>query len=274
MSNAIIEKSKTTDMAVIEKVILNGDLAELAPADRVRYYNEICKSLGLNPLTQPFQYIKLNGKLTLYARKDATEQLRKINKISITKIEEKIGNDIYRVFAYAVDANGNTDVATGAVNIKGLSGENLANAMMKAETKAKRRVTLSMAGLGWLDESEISSIADAKVYSVDKVHAESSVKALENSPQLIDIEAFKNILGSQNNMVDLQKEFAKAWSSIKTNFTEEEVMRDDALNQIKSCYEGCKEKLLAKEKEQLKEHDDFISEIHRHFAMEVDDEKA
>ena len=42
----------------------------------------------------------------------------------------------------------------GAVSIKGLQGENLANALMKAETKAKRRVTLSLAGLGWLDETE------------------------------------------------------------------------------------------------------------------------
>jgi hypothetical protein len=41
------------------------------------------------------------------------------------------------------------------VSIKGLSGEALANATMKAETKAKRRLTLSLVGLGFLDESEI-----------------------------------------------------------------------------------------------------------------------
>ena len=38
---------------------------------------------------------------------------------------------------------------------------------MKAETKAKRRVTLSIAGLGWLDESETSSIKSAAVVDVD-----------------------------------------------------------------------------------------------------------
>jgi hypothetical protein len=32
---------------------------------------------------------------------------------------------------------------------------------MKAETKAKRRVTLSISGLGFLDESEIETIKDA-----------------------------------------------------------------------------------------------------------------
>jgi hypothetical protein len=39
-----------------------------------------------------------------------------------------------------------------------LKGDALANALMKAETKAKRRVTLSIAGLGWLDETELETI--------------------------------------------------------------------------------------------------------------------
>jgi hypothetical protein len=42
-------------------------------------------------------------------------------------------------------------------------GDMLANAMMRCETKAKRRVTLSIVGLGWTDESEIDSIPGAAV---------------------------------------------------------------------------------------------------------------
>jgi hypothetical protein len=34
---------------------------------------------------------------------------------------------------------------------------------MKAETKAKRRVTLSLAGLGWLDETELETIPQVRV---------------------------------------------------------------------------------------------------------------
>src|SRR4029077_13307885 len=51
--------------------------------------------------------------------------------------------------------------ATGAVSIKGLGGQLLANAYMKAETKAKRRGTLSICGLGWMDETEADSIPGA-----------------------------------------------------------------------------------------------------------------
>ena len=37
-----------------------------------------------------------------------------------------------------------------------LKGEVRANAILKAVTKAKRRATLSICGLGWLDESEVA----------------------------------------------------------------------------------------------------------------------
>jgi hypothetical protein len=59
------------------------------------------------------------------------------------------------------DKHGRTDIARGAVNISGLKGEMLANAMMKAETKAKRRATLSICGLGLLDEVEVETIPGA-----------------------------------------------------------------------------------------------------------------
>ena len=150
-----------TDSNAIENALIRGDLSALKPEERLSYYNQTCQSLGLNPLTQPFAYITLNGKLTLYAKRDATEQLRKINGVSITKLEKEFRDDLYIVTAYACDNTGRTDVSTGAVQIAGLKGEASANAIMKAETKAKRRVTLSICGLGLLDETEVTSIPGA-----------------------------------------------------------------------------------------------------------------
>ena len=54
------------------------------------------------------------------------------------------------------------DESTGAVTVGDLKGDALANALMKAETKAKRRVTLSIAGLGWLDETELDPIPQSR----------------------------------------------------------------------------------------------------------------
>lgn len=147
--------------AVMERVIISGDLAKLTPQERVNYYGEVCKSVGLNPLTRPFEYITLNGKLTLYALRACTDQLRSIYAVSVEEMSESERDGVFIVTAKVRNADARTDIAKGAVNISGLKGEALANAMMKAETKAKRRATLSLCGLGWLDESEVESIPGA-----------------------------------------------------------------------------------------------------------------
>jgi hypothetical protein len=155
--------TRDNPLAQLEQVVVEGNLAKLTEGDRVAYYARVCESLGINPLTRPFEYITLNGKLTLYARKDATDQLRRIRGIAIVDVKRETRDDLEIVTAYARDRAGNEDVAIGAVSVKGLAGEALANALMKAETKAKRRVTLSLAGLGWLDEVEA---ADARTVEV------------------------------------------------------------------------------------------------------------
>lgn len=163
----------------VEDALLDGDLSKLSPQQRVQYLERVCESVGLNPLTKPFRYIRLNGQLTLYATRDAAEQLRKLHGISITSLEESWREDICIVRAYAKDGDGRTDVATGAVDTSRSSGQNLANDIMKAETKAKRRVTLSLAGLGWLDETEISDIPDHATEQVKVDHETGEIQNAE-----------------------------------------------------------------------------------------------
>src|SRR5919197_1129234 len=143
---------------VVETVVIGGDLAELNAAQRAEYYSAVCRSLGLNPLTKPFEYLTLNGKLRLYALRDCADQLRRLHGISIYIANRERMSDIYIVTARAKDRQGREDESTGAVTVGNLKGDALANALMKAETKAKRRVTLSIAGLGWLDETELETI--------------------------------------------------------------------------------------------------------------------
>lgn len=151
----------------MEGLLIDGDLSRLTSEQRVQYYKKTCDSLGLNYLTQPFAYIKLNGKLQLYTRKEATEQLRFIHKVSIYKMEKEVIDGVYVVTSYARTADGKEDVSTGAVTITGLKGELLANAFLKSETKSKRRVTLSLCGLGYLDETEVNSIPNAPLIDVN-----------------------------------------------------------------------------------------------------------
>lgn len=152
---------------IMESVLLLGDLAKLTPAQRVSYYGAVCESLHLNPLTKPFEYIVLNGRLTLYALKGCTEQLRARDNISLRIVARELIADVYIVTCQATTPAGRTDESTGAVSLEKLAGEAKANALMRAETKAKRRVTLSICGLGMMDESEVDTVPGARRVAVD-----------------------------------------------------------------------------------------------------------
>lgn len=160
-------RDEADEGALIERLIVGGDLSQMSPAQRVAYYKRVCDSLGLNPLTRPFQYIMLQGRLTLYATADAAKQLARRDGVSIVLTRAERVDDVYVVRARGTTREGRTDEASGAVPIQGLKGDALANALMKAETKAKRRLTLSICGLGWTDETELETISDVHRVQVD-----------------------------------------------------------------------------------------------------------
>jgi hypothetical protein len=162
--------------AALERVLIAGDLASLNADQRVQYYNAVCRSLGLNGLTRPFDYLELddgkgNKRLVLYANKGAAEQLRALKDVSIEVVDRAVEDDVAIVRVRAKMPGGRVDEAIGAVPLykedgtwkktgggksffepngkrKPLGAVERANAVMKAETKAKRRVTLSICGPG------------------------------------------------------------------------------------------------------------------------------
>lgn len=205
MTTALTTKAENS---VIEKVIIEGDLSQLSPGERLNYYRSVCDSLGLNPLTKPFDYIRLNNRLVLYAKRDATDQLRKIHGVSVSITSRERIEDVYVVSAKAATKDGREDESIGAVNILNLKGDTLANALMKAETKAKRRVTLSIVGLGWLDETEIETIPDAKPVIIETPTNESvsdgqSFAALEDLLYQLNLDFGLTEVAAKNKLREL-----------------------------------------------------------------------
>lgn len=174
---AVVPQISDADAAAIERVVMGGDLAPLTASQRVHYVNMLCVKLGLDPALAPFEYLKLNGKLVLYTKKSATEQLRSINNISVSITARELVDGCYVVTAQASTPKGRIDESVGAVPLPS-GAEAKANAMMKAETKAKRRVTLSICGLGMLDESELDTIRGAQERAQADVQ-ESKLKQLK-----------------------------------------------------------------------------------------------
>lgn len=171
MSKAIQKRDEMNvapmDQATIEALVFDQDLSRLNPAQRVAYYSKVCESLGLNPATKPFGYIKLNNKLVLYALRNCTDQLMATRKISTSIVEDKIVEDllVVKVKAWTTEGRETTDI--GVLSIRGATGESKANLFMKCLTKAKRRAILSLVGLSFPDESEVETIPNAQVVEAE-----------------------------------------------------------------------------------------------------------
>lgn len=183
--------SESRKEELLRKVIsADGDLSKLSQKEKEDYYIAICESLNLNPVTQPFNYLTLRDrktgrtKLVLYAKRDCTDQLSSMQKLSRQIIEEKVLFDsIYTVTARVTSPDGRITENTGKVNIKGLTGDDLANALMKAETKAFRRAILGHCGLGFNDETEVETIPEAVLNAGNPVPAPEKTEAPDDTAQ-------------------------------------------------------------------------------------------
>lgn len=146
----------------IQSALASNDYSKLTDQERAVLLNKTCESMGLNPLGQPFGFFKMkDGKVTLYAKRACSDQLGKIHGLSILECGESF-NEKTRILTVKVkmrDRDGRESMNRGDVFIgPNLTGEALANAYMKCHTKAVRRCTLAMCGLGFLDETEVEDI--------------------------------------------------------------------------------------------------------------------
>lgn len=163
----------------IEDALINGNLATLTPEERVQLYMQTCKSLKLNPMTKPFGYILMkdygdNEKLILYATRNCTDQLRSVygaSDVPGSLKREQTSTELSAEIA-VVGRNGRMSQDVGVIPMvryvrgggsylltdKGRERD-LANAKMHVVTKARRRATLALYGLGGIvDESELDTM--------------------------------------------------------------------------------------------------------------------
>lgn len=141
--------------ALLASLVMNGDISRLSPAQKLQYYRHVCDKLGLDALSQPFRILRLHGKEILYCHRAGAQQLNKLHQVSHEIKAREVVSGCYVVTAQASTPDGRRTESIGAAPVQQLQGEALCNAMMKAETKAKRRATLDLLGLGMMDETEL-----------------------------------------------------------------------------------------------------------------------
>ncbi len=153
-----IDLDEHTAAKVVESLVLRGDLSGLGPRERANHYIAVCHGLGLNPASKPLDYLKLNGKEILYPNKGATDQLAAIHKVTREiidgpKVMDLAGTKLVYALCRATLPSGRFETSVATVPLV-----DPVNVLMKVETKAKRRATLSILGLGMLDEMELETI--------------------------------------------------------------------------------------------------------------------
>jgi len=193
MSNVstITEKN----MQAVESALVRNDISKLSTAERITYLHKLCESVGLNPMTKPFAFITLQGKEVVYAQKDCAEQLRKIHGVSIQIISKGVVGDYYEVHVRAKDRTGKEDEDFASIPLNSAKGNDFSNLTMKCVTKAKRRVTLSICGLGILDESELDTIANVSPGKNPQIENPFKEEMKDVTPSTEIPEALKDDLG-------------------------------------------------------------------------------
>jgi len=176
------------DHKALASIVRTGDLRELSEADRVELMSSACRALGLDPFTMPFSFVNIGGRVQLYARRSATDQLARIHGLVREVIDgPKVVPVLNSAVAFAMCRltlpSGRYETASGTVP---LSHQNAGDALMTAETKAKRRGTLAILGLGMLDEMEVDVIPGAEIAEVIalKERIEREVSSVETAARV------------------------------------------------------------------------------------------
>jgi hypothetical protein len=172
----------------------------------------------------------------LYCDRTGAQQLNKLHKVSHEIKARETVSGCYVVTAQASTPDGRKTESIGAVTIDNLRGDALCNAMMKAETKAKRRATLDLLGLGILDETETETILHAQNVEVPAISAQQSEVSNPKSEFTSKISQFKRKYGSAEevakvldnatdvkdiaNLYYINAELVESAPELKAKFTE------------------------------------------------------
>lgn len=182
--------------SLTEKLLEKKDFSGLTPPERAVLLLELCRKHALDPLSKPFGFLTVDGRVLLYAFKAASDGISKARGLTVlSKETQDLGGGamIYTVWVADQDylksggTSGRKRCDVGVVPA-GLQGTALANAHKKAMTQALRRAILGLEAPGFLDESETEDIPGARpLESIEKpVGAGSSAHAKASSRRALE----------------------------------------------------------------------------------------
>jgi hypothetical protein len=143
----------------------------------------VAKTMAIDPMMLDFIWMNdpetgLRNRV-LYAKRGVAEVLRHELGISITGLTPSESNGLITFTATGVNKSGRQEMAVGSAYIESQRGDKKAHAMMTAQTRAVRRLTLQFVTGGVLDETEVQAQSELQGPSA------ASGAALAGSPMVI-----------------------------------------------------------------------------------------
>lgn len=163
---------------IAQRAAMTGNLKALSNDERWQYYLAMCIHLDLDPVSRPFDWIDQEGRLTLYPNANCASQLADKMGLSFPEYKAETIGEVY-IFRVKAVADGRECWATGAVPM-GKSADQIARAIKKAETQAKRRAALSMGGLALTESDEIQEIGGV-VFEQAIIGQSADLREIKNS---------------------------------------------------------------------------------------------
>lgn len=177
------ERERLVGFTELDRLMSEGAFHLWTDNQRAQYVLDLCDAQGLDPRTQPFKWLVLDGKLQPYLSKGGTDQLRRVNNLSTELIEEgffkmpsvdgtmRISTIYYvklKVYSRETDRE---QIGVGATHLgfieagKGLSGVDLANGIMKTFCVPLNSEILTKVGFKQYDQLSIGELVAS--YNLD-----------------------------------------------------------------------------------------------------------
>ena len=156
--------------AVVEQLI-RGDVSSVPREALLRYVFTFCERVGISPLAVPFSLLKTQRGMQLVANRNFYDAVASKYSVSRECVGEGFfeGTKLYYTRYRATTPDGRVTEDMALVDTAGLNGNDLANAIMKAHTKGRNRVTRAHLGFPFPDETEAETVPGASVVSIEEM---------------------------------------------------------------------------------------------------------
>jgi hypothetical protein len=169
MSNELVPSKSAAmtvsmETAAVKEYFRSGNVAAMTDDERDYVRVKLCQKYDLDPILRPFDLISFNGGMKFYMTASATNQLANAKSLTreVLLLEVNAEQMLARCTVKVSDTNGRAETANAFIAVSKflaptkenpvprkvlMDGEDLANALLKLETKAKRRATMSFFGV-------------------------------------------------------------------------------------------------------------------------------